>query len=174
MSTDCKPEEGETVMFDTITMETARDGVQILMCGVILAALIWNRMKPALPRAEAPIAGFSDEVRLQALRQQAEQSLAAIQQTVNAERRRLEHLLPVGDPVGGSAEPEASDLAPFRLGETQLREDGAGSRYDALPRLAAGGLTPRELAVQTRLPAGEIELALKLRRAMAAQAQLHG
>ena len=161
-------------MFDAITMETVRDGVQILMCGIILAALIRNRTKPAVPRQTAPLAGFSDEVRLQALRQQAEQSLAAIQQVVCAERRRFEQLLPASDPVGGSAEAEASDLAPFRLGETHLREDGAGSRYDGLSRLAAGGLTPRELAAQTRLPAGEIELALKLRRSMAAPSPLHG
>jgi hypothetical protein len=63
--------------------------------------------------------------------------------------------------AGAAADSEPSDLIPFRLGGS---ETGAAAAYDALPRLAAGGLTPRELAAQTRMPAGEIELALKLRR----------
>jgi hypothetical protein len=50
------------------------------------------------------------------------------------------------------------DLGRFRIGES------ATGRYDELPRMAAGGLTTRELAARTRLPAGEVELALKLRR----------
>jgi hypothetical protein len=149
---------------DVVTVDGLRDGVQVVLCGVILACLVCNRFKSA-PRAEARPAAlaFSEEVGLQGLRQQAEQALAAIQQTVQAERLRLGRWMDPIDPDGttATADPEPADLVPFRLGETG---PAAAAAYDALPRLAAGGLTPRELAAQIRMPAGEIELALKLRR----------
>jgi hypothetical protein len=163
-------------MFDGMTMEGLRDAVQILMCGVILACVACNRLK-SLRREElrpAPPAAFSDEVMLQSLRQQTEQALTAIQGAVQAERLRLERLMSPVDPLGAPSapDPEPVDLTPFRLGDPP--PTGGGSRYDVLPGLAASGLTPRELSAQTQLPAGEIELALKLRRSMAEQGRRNG
>jgi len=149
-------------IFESLTPEGLRDGVQVLMCLVILACLACNRLssagRPQL-RSEAP-APFAHEVGLQGLRQQAEQSLAAIRRAVEAEGRRLERWVTAGgpEPEPAAAEPEPLDLGPFRLGES------AADRYDALPRMAAGGLTTRELAARAGMPAGEVELALKLRR----------
>ncbi len=149
---------------ELVTVDGVRDGVQVLLCGVVLACLACRRLT-ASRRAEvrpAPLAAFADEVGLQSLRQQAEQALAAIEQAVRAERLQLNRWMAPIDPGGAAAaDPEPADLVPFRLGGG---EPGAAASYDALPRLAAGGLTPRELAAQTRMPAGEIELALKLRR----------
>ncbi len=149
-------------LFESLTLETLRDGVQVLLCLVVLACLACNRLtlarRPqARPAAQTP---FAHEVGLQGLRQQAEQSLAAIRQAVEAESRRLERWGSAGDPdpEPAAAEPESLDLGRFRIGES------ATGRYDELPRMAAGGLTTRELAARTRLPAGEVELALKLRR----------
>jgi hypothetical protein len=147
---------------ELVTADGVRDGVQVLLCGVVLACLACRRLTSTC-RAEvrpAPLAAFADEVGLQSLRQQAEQALAAIEQAVRAERLQLNRWMAPIDPGGAvAADPEPADLVPFRLGGP-----GAAASYDALPRLAAGGLTPRELAAQTRMPAGEIELALKLRR----------
>jgi hypothetical protein len=163
-------------MFDGMTMEGARDAVQILMCGVVLACVVCNRLKS--PRREgqqpAPLVAFSEEVMLQSLRQQTEQALAAIQGAVQAERLRLAQLMSPVDPLAApsAADPEPVDHAPFRLGDTPpAAGDG---RYDVLPGLAAAGLTARELSAQTRLPAGEIELALKLRRSMAGEKRRNG
>jgi hypothetical protein len=149
---------------ELVTVDGVRDGVQVLLCGVVLACLACRRLT-STRRAEVrpPPAAFADEVGLQSLRQQAERALAAIEQAVRAERLQLNRwMAPIG-PGGAAAaaDPEPADLIPFRLGGG---EPGAAAPYDALPRLAAGGLTPRELAAQTRMPAGEVELALKLRR----------
>ncbi|MCU0563020.1 MAG: hypothetical protein MUE48_03595, partial [Desulfobacterales bacterium] len=67
-------------LFESLTLETLRDGVQVLLCLVVLACLACNRLtlarRPqARPAAQTP---FAHEVGLQGLRQQAEQSLAAI------------------------------------------------------------------------------------------------
>jgi hypothetical protein len=149
---------------ELVTVDGVRDGVQVLLCGVVLACLACRRLT-STRRAEvrpAPLAAFADEVGLQSLRQQAEQALAAIEQAVRAERLQLNRWMAPIDPGGAAAaDSEPADLIPFRLGGG---EPGAAASYDALPRLAAGGLTPRELAAQTHMPAGEVELALKLRR----------
>jgi hypothetical protein len=148
--------------FESVTLEGVRDGVQVLLCLVILACLARNRTTSARrpqPRPEAH-AAFVDEVGLHGLRQQAEQSLAAIRQAVEAECRRLERWRAAGDSgfTPAAAEAEPVDLGPFRLGESTT------GRYDALPRMATDGLTTRELASRCLMPAGEVELALKLRR----------
>jgi len=150
---------------ELVTVDGLRDGVQVLLCMVVLACLACRRLASTC-RAEvrpAPPADFADEVGLQSLRQQAEQALAAIERAVRAERLQLNRWMAPIDPGGAAAaaDAEPADLIPFRLGGGA---PGAAASYDALPRLAAGGLTPRELAAQTRMPAGEIELALKLRR----------
>jgi hypothetical protein len=156
-------------MIDGLTMEAVRDGVQVLLCAVVLACVVCGRSKRLRRDVEhpAPLAGFPDAVRLETLRQAADRALAAIQAAVQSERLRLGALIPVAadGPDACAPEAEPADLTPFRLGEAGLAAGAAvGVRYDDLPRLAAGGLTSRDLAVQTRLPAGEIELALKLRR----------
>ena len=149
-------------LFESLTPETLRDGVQVLLCLVVLACLASNRLTSAARPQERPTAQahFALEVGLQGLRQQAEQSLTAIRAAVEAESRRLERWVSAGepDPEPAAAEPESLDPGPFRIGES------ATGRYDELPRMAAGGLTTRELAARTRRPAGEVELALKLRR----------
>ena len=149
---------------ELVTVDGVRDGVQVLLCGVVLACLACRRLT-STRRAEVrpQPAAFADEVGLQSLRQQAERALAAIEQAVRAERLQLNQwVAPIGPGgTGAAADSEPADLIPFRLGGGA---PGAAAPYDALPRLAAGGLTPRELAAQTRMPAGEVELALKLRR----------
>ena len=148
---------------ELVTVDGVRDGVQVLLCGVVLACLACRRLTSTRRAEVRPPAAFADEVGLQSLRQQAERALAAIEQAVRAERLQLNRWMAPIDPggAGAAADPEPADLIPFRLGGGA---PGAAAAYDALPRLAAGGLTPRELAAQTRMPAGEIELALKLRR----------
>jgi hypothetical protein len=162
--------------FEALRWDLVADGVQVLMCGLILLCLLRNQLRyrrllpPASHREKPPV--FSQEVLLQTLRQQAEQALASIRAAVDAEEAKLQQILGGAGMVPASAENAGAEAPgesiPFRLGEGEPVGLGAfTSRYAGLAELAAQGLTPRQMAAQTRLPAGEIELALKLQRASA-------
>ena len=159
--------------FDAVRWDRVSDAFQLLLCGVILACLIHNKLKHRrlLPDAAHPGKPpvFSQEVLLQTLRQQTEQALASIRAAVEVEQAKLQQLLGATDvapPAEERVEAEtAVENVPFRLGNG----DSAGpvplrSRFAGLQELADRGLTVRQMAAQTQRPAGEIELALKLQR----------
>lgn len=158
---------------EALRWDLVADGLQVLMCGVILTCLVRNqlRYKRLLPQAshrETPPV-FSQEVLLQTLRQQTEQALASIRAAVDAEEAKLQQVLGAAGVLPAGAANAAAEAPgesiPFRLGDGEPVGFGAlPSRYAGLAELAAQGLTPRQMAAQTRLPAGEIELALKLQR----------
>jgi hypothetical protein len=162
---------------EAMRWDLVADGLQVLMCGVILLCLLRNQLRyqrllpPASQREKPPL--FSQEVLLQTLRQQAEQALASIRAAVDAEEAKLQQILSAAGAVpagAGNAAAEApGESIPFRLGGGEPAGFGVPprSRYVGLAELAAQGLTLRQMAAQTRLPAGEIELALKLQRASA-------
>jgi hypothetical protein len=163
-------------LFDAVRWDRVSDGIELLLCAVILACLVHNKLKHKRLMPDPAFQGnppvFSQEVRLQALRQQAEQALASIRAAVEAEQAKLHHLLGAADPprpIEERAEAEiAAENVPFRLGNGDLAVPASlRSRFGGLPELAARGLTTRQMAAQTQLPAGEIELALKLQRAKA-------
>jgi hypothetical protein len=144
-------------------------GFQMALCAGILFGWMRRRMKrraaaPAEPDTVSPV--FAQEVFLQTLRQQAEQALRNILAAVEAERDRLQHALTAAAESSRFAEPKTGGPtdapAAFRWGDSE--PDGIGpSRYVGLEALAQQGLTARQIADRTSLPAGEIELALKLR-----------
>jgi hypothetical protein len=157
---------------DALRWDLLADGIQVALCGVILVCLVHNKLKykrllPEAPRRGAPPV-FSQEVLLQSIRQQAEQALASIRAAVDAEEAKLQQVLGAAGaprPVEPAGEIPAEHV-PFRLG------DGEPGGLETLPgrcagwgELAAQGLSPRQIAMQTGRPAGEIELALKLQRA---------
>jgi hypothetical protein len=160
--------------FEAVRWERVCDGLQLLLWGMILACLIHNKLKYRRMLPEAASQGrhpiFSQEVLLQTLRQQAEQALASVRAAVEAEQTKLQQLLEAAGEPSPPGESAAAGVAaeniPFCLG----RVDPAGpvslhGRFAGLQELAARGLTARQIAAQTKLPAGEIELALKLQRA---------
>jgi hypothetical protein len=154
---------------DVVRWDRVSDGFQLLLCGVILACLVHNKLKHKrlLPDAGRP--DFSQEVLLQTLRQQTEQALASIRAVVEVEHAKLQQLMGVPDgpsPAEARVQTEsAAENVPFRLGNGDPGGPGSlRSRFAGLPELAARGLTVRQMAAQTQLPAGEIELALKLQR----------
>lgn len=161
-------------LFDALRWDMVADGIQVLLCGVILACLLHNKLrhKRLLPEASDRThpGGFSQEVLLQTLRQQTEQALAAIRAAVDAEEAKLQQVLgAAGVPPAASENAAAETSAehiPFRLGDGEpVGLETLPSLYAGLGELAAQGLTTRQIAAQTRLPAGEIELALKLQQA---------
>jgi hypothetical protein len=159
---------------DIVRWDRVSDGIQVLLCGVIRACLIHNKLKhkrllpDAARQGKPPV--FSQEMLLQALRQQTEQALASIRAVVEAEQTKLQEMLGAGAvpcPAAERAEAElAIESAPFRLGNGDPAETASlRGRFAGLQELAARGLTARQIAAQTQLPAGEVELALKLQRA---------
>ena len=159
---------------DAVRWDRVSDGIQLLLCGVILACLIHNKLKHKRLLPDAALRGkppvFSQEVLLQTLRQQTEQALASIRAAVEVEQTKLQQLLGAGAvpcPAEERAETEmAVEHVPFRLGNGDpAGAESLRSRFAGLHELAARGLTARQIAAQTQLPAGEVELALKLQRA---------
>lgn len=160
--------------FDALRWDMVADGIQVLLCGVILACLVHNQLRykrllPEVSHRGKPLV-FSQEVLLQTLRQQTEHALASIRAAVDAEEAKLQQVLAAAGMPPAAAENAAAETPaehiPFRLGDGE--PGGLGTlpnRYAGLGELAAQGLTARQIAAQTRLPAGEIELALKLQRA---------
>lgn len=165
-----------TGFIEGVRWELVSDGIQILMCTLILVCLILNQLKRRRrlpePEARTAAAAFSQEVLLQSIRQQAEQGLQAILDVVEAERAKLQPLLTGAAVPRIHPEPVESGLPPepppFRLGAGDPAvEAEASTRYARLKHLAGQGLSLRQIADQTRLPAGEVELAIKLKRASA-------
>jgi len=160
-------------LLDAVRWDLLSNGIQIFMCAVILGCLIRRRLKFRFPGAHAetgsPAPVFSQEVLLQTIRQQTEQALQSILTAVEAERDKLQRLLVSADvphrPVAAQIAETAADQIPFRLGESDP-EVTDQSRYAGLKGLADRGLSPRQIADQVKLPAGEIELALKLQRSV--------
>ena len=159
--------------FDGLRWEWVADGVQVLMCGVILACLLHNKLRrqqllPASSHSNSdPV--FFREMQLQILRQQTEQTLTSIRTTVETEQAKLLQLMEAAEAPwpasAGSEEEVAPEHAPFRLGDgLPYPLKSFENRYHALGELADQGLTVRQIAAQTRLPAGEVDLALKLQR----------
>lgn len=160
-----------TSYLEAVRWDLLGSGFQIALCAGILFGWIRRRAQrrsaaQSEPAAVRPI--FAQEMFLQTIRQQTELAWQNILAAVEAERDRLQRALagaggachPADAETGGSADA----LAAFRWGDPE--PDGSGpSRYDALEALAEQGLSSRQIADRMNRPAGEIELALKMRRA---------
>jgi hypothetical protein len=148
--------------------------VQIAMCSVILVVLIRNKLKTKRFLSEGEGRDrdipFTQEIRLQSIRQQTELALEAILKTVQVEQFRLQQTFDGADTrlpgAGTAADAAHAEHMPFRLGE-EIPPGSGGSgagRYERVHGLGAEGLSAKQIAEQLRLPSGEIELALKLQR----------
>lgn len=158
-----------TSLLEIVRWDMVAAGFQLALCAAVLAGWIRRRRssRNAVGAApEGPPKSFALEVMLQTMRQQAEQSLQCILAAVETERDRLDQVLAGAgclrtataaesiEPMGGTGG--------FRWGAAEI-DDSRGQRYAALSGLAEQGLNPRQIADRLNLPAGEIELALKMR-----------
>ena len=161
---------GEALRWDVV-----RDAVQIALCSVILVFLVRNSLKTKRFLAQGEgrdrAIPFTQEIRLQFIRQQAELALDVILKAVQAEQVRLQHAFDGADTrlpgAGAAADAASPEHMPFRLGEDVPPVSGGSGagRYEGVHRLAAEGLSAKQIAEQLRLPSGEVELAVKLQRA---------
>jgi hypothetical protein len=160
---------------EALRWDVVRDAVQIALCGMILVFLIRNNLKTKRFLAEGGgrdrVVPFSQEIRLQSIRQQAELALEAVLKAVQAEQLRLQQAFDGADTrlpgAGAAADTARADHLPFRLGEDVPPGSGGpgAGRYEGVHRLAAESLSVKQIAEQLRLPGGEVDLAVKLQRA---------
>ncbi|MBI5579417.1 MAG: hypothetical protein HY895_09720 [Deltaproteobacteria bacterium] len=151
------------------------NAIQIAMCSVILVVLIRNKLKTKRFLAEGEgrdrVIPFTQEIRLQSIRQQTELALEVILKAVQAEQLRLQQTFDGADArlpgAGTAADAASAEHLPFRLGEDipPVSSGSSAGRYEGVLGLAGEGLSAKQIAEQLRLPSGEVELALKLRRA---------
>lgn len=159
-----------TSYLEAVRWDWLGSGFQIALCAGILFGWVRRRVRQRSAPQSEPAAvrpTFSQEVFLQAIRQQTELAWQNIQAVVETERDRLQRGWAGAGGASLTAEAESSGsadaLAAFRWGDPEA--DGSGPcRYDALDALAEQGLNTRQMAERIHRPAGEIELALKMRR----------
>ena len=151
--------------------DMAVDGIQILLCLLILLLLFHNRRKNKYSPLEAAIkdAGksFNVQVLSQTIKQQIDQAFANIAGTLAAERNKLESLLQFGrsghDTFGLADSPSASLQTNSRA--IASVSDGM-SQIDALhqriQKLAVKGMGARQISEKLKTPLAEVELILSL------------
>jgi hypothetical protein len=159
-----------TSYIEAVRWDLLGNGFQIALCAGILFVWVRRRIRrrcaaQSEPAAVRPI--FAQEVFLQTIRQQTELSWQNILAVVETERDRLQRALAGAGVASHTVEAESSSsgdaLAAFRWGDPE--PDGSDPRgYAALDALAEQGLSSRQIADRMNRPAGEIELALKMRR----------
>lgn len=158
-----------TSWLESVRWDLLGGGFQIALCAGVLFSWFrrWIRRRSG-PHAEPGALNpeFSREVFLQTIRQETEHAMQTILTAVETERNRLQRALEDAGASSVSTETEigTSAEAPvvFRWGDRD--HDGSGlNRYDGLEQFIEQGLSSRQIADRMKLPAGEIELAMKLR-----------
>ena len=153
--------------------DMAVDGIQIVLCLLILLFLIRNRKSHKSSALEAALreAGkkFDVQVLTQTIRQQLDQAFANISETMAAERVNLEGLLSFSRP-GRETAYRLADGPPasLRTGSHNISSPAGGMSqidelYQQIQQLAAKGLNVRQIAEELKTPLGEVELILSLK-----------
>jgi hypothetical protein len=155
-------------LLDAVRWDLVGAGFQLALCALILGGWARRRLRKraqADGEVVAPPQAFALEVWRQTIRQQTEQSLQRIVSTVERERLKLQEVLAGVGPLRPTAEADSAGpgdgQAGFRWCGTESEELDF-NRYAGVNELAQQGLSPRQIADRLNLPAGEIELALKL------------
>ena len=151
--------------------DVAIDGIQIILCILIVGLLIRNRRqnRETARNNSSGYAGpnFNVQIFTQTLKQQVDEAFANITRTIALEQDKLEKTLPIcgavsqtpeiGDTAAGR---QRSDEQPFRpmSGEGPERDP----LLDKIRQLAAKGKTSEQISEAVKVPLGEVELVLSL------------
>ena len=153
--------------------DAAIDGVQIVLCFLILVFLIRSR-KRNLESARNGATGesgqsFNVHIFTQTLKQQVDQAFANIAETIALEQRKLDKLRPIGDSgsqaYGGIAQYDFGLHRPIEQEISHLAGHASGSDplHEQIQKLALKGMSARQISEKLKTPLGEIELVLSLR-----------
>ena len=153
--------------------EVAVDGIQILLCLLILFFLVRNhrhKMKSAMMNPKrGSDQDFNLQVFSQAINQQVEMAFNNIQDVVADERRNLDKVLqfhPVNLADHGTAKNRPQAFPSQRDGSLKHVEEttGSGERQTRVQKLASRGMSTQQISEQLKTPLGEVELILSLQK----------
>ncbi len=151
--------------------DVAVDGIQVVLCLLILAFLFRNRRKKeqnaSARNRHKSGSSFTEQIVIQSLKQRIDQSLANIAETIALEQRNLDKWLasldwgslPAGYPpylsklrqtVDGGTPTISNDLSSIDQVHAQIQS------------LADQGMTTRQISEKLKAPLGEVELVLSL------------
>jgi hypothetical protein len=152
--------------------DKAVDGIQIVLCLLILLFLVRGRRKHKSSSLEDAFResgkSFNAQVLGQTIKQQIDQAFANIADTMAAERLKLENLLSFSrqghetfhifdypSPSRRSNSPEISSVSD---GMSQIDE-----LHQQIQKLAAKGKNARQISEELKTPLSEVELILSLK-----------
>ena len=152
--------------------DVAVDGVQVILCLLILLFLfgLRRRKKQAASNTDSTQSppAFNDQVFIQSLKQQVDQSLANIAQAVAVEQRNLDKW--IATVVNPGNLPTDSTLYQPRLQRMDDREPPAIAKdissidevHEQIQNLADQGMSAQQISEKLKAPLGEVELVLSL------------
>ena len=151
------------------------DGIQIVLCFLILVCLVRSRTKnrkfvqDRVIRESGP--NFNVQVFNQTLRQQADQAFANITETIAVEQRKLDRILSTGDPEKQKYDTTAYPANLHTSADSAISPlDGTAPDSDPLheqiQKMADKGLSVRQISEELKTPRGEVELVLSLRASL--------
>jgi hypothetical protein len=152
--------------------DVAIDGVQIILCLLILLFLIRSRRKNRQSALKKTIResgqSFNVQIFSQTLKQQVDQAFANIADTIAVEQRNLDKVLPIGghgNEASGISQYQSRLHRPTGQEIFPIASDASGSDplHEQIQNLAVKGMSARQISEELKTPLGEVELVLSLR-----------
>jgi hypothetical protein len=155
--------------------DIAIDGIQIVLCLLILVCLIRyrkkNRKSPQDEAFRESGPSFNVQIFYQTLKQQVDQAFANIAETIAAEQRRLDQALSRGVSANSRYDIASypSTFHPLVNSEVSPLAASASDSdplHEQIQKLADKGLSVRQISEELKTPQGEVELVLSLRTSL--------
>lgn len=152
--------------------DVAIDGIQIILCLLILLFLIRKRSKNRQSALEEAIResgqSFNVQIFSQTLKQQVDQAFANIAYKIAVEQRHLDKLLLInghGNEADGISEYQSRLHRSAGQEISPIASDASDSDplHEQIEKLAVKGLSARQISEELKTPLGEVELVLSLR-----------
>ncbi len=147
------------------------DGIQIILCLLILLFLIRSRKKSWESAQDKAIGesgqSFNVQIFSQTLKQQVDQALANIAEAIAVEQRNLDQVLPVnghGSQTYGISQYPSGLHRPVAQNIAPIVSDvpGRDQLHQQIQKLAVKGISARQISEELKTPLGEVELVLSL------------
>jgi len=151
--------------------EVAVDGIQIVLCLLILLFLIRNRRRKMTPEWVEASTGsgqsFNLQVISQTINQQVELAFSNILESIAVERRNLGNVLQLNQFTHADRIPTENQRPPVLSKNDEIFSrsiDPAGKEEHRvrIQKLAARGMSAKQIAEELKTPMGEVELILSL------------
>ena len=153
--------------------DVAIDGIQIMLCLLILVRLIKNRSNNRKSALQEPLPdsgqGFNIQIFTQTVKQQVDQAFVNIANTIAAEQRNMDRVLPNsghGGPTHAISNHQTFRYPPDSQRISSLTGDAIGSEqlHEQIQKMAVKGMSVRQISEELKTPLGEVELVLSLHK----------